>query len=287
RLAERLVSPSLLLATVAPALPVFTPSLHDALPISACLRVGRGGRTWRLRARGPAGRQSRGALDRFGQRGGSARGGPRDAARRRDPIPRRLDAVVGDLRPADPGGAGQRPASHGEGSGRGGASLHLRMGTIRGKRGPRHRHDDLRGFRAPEGASEKVRLRAGSDRRGGEAVARPPVSAGSEKGDSSPLGATPSPDGVNFSVFSRHATGVELLLFDGVDDTKAASVVRLDPAANRTYYYWHVFVPNVRPGQLYGYRVDGPFDPSSGMRFDPAKVLLDPYGRGVDRKSTR
>src|SRR3989442_5786779 len=155
------------------------------------------------------------------------------------------------------------------------------MGTIRGERGPRHRHDDLRGLRAPEGASEKVRLRAGSDRRGGEAVARPTVSAGSEKGGSSPLGATPSPDGVNFSVFSRHATGVELLLFDGVDDTKAAGVVRLDPAANRTYYYWHVFVPNVRPGKLYGYRVDGPFDPSSGMRFDPAKVLLDPYGRGV------
>ena len=107
------------------------------------------------------------------------------------------------------------------------------------------------------------------------------MSEGSEKGDSSPLGATPSPDGVNFSVFSRHATGVELLLFDGVDDTKAASVVRLDPSANRTYYYWHVFVPNVRPGQLYGYRVDGPFDPWSGMRFDPTKVLLDPYGRGV------
>ena len=107
------------------------------------------------------------------------------------------------------------------------------------------------------------------------------MSVGSERGGSSPLGATPSPDGVNFSVFSRHATGVELLLFDGVDDTKAASVVRLDPAANRTYYYWHVFVPSVRAGQLYGYRVEGPFDPSSGMRFDPAKVLLDPYGRGV------
>ncbi|PYO18684.1 MAG: glycogen debranching enzyme GlgX [Candidatus Rokuibacteriota bacterium] len=107
------------------------------------------------------------------------------------------------------------------------------------------------------------------------------MSTGSEKGGSSPLGATPSPDGVNFSVFSRHATGVELLLFDGIDDTKAASVVRLDPSANRTYYYWHVFVPNVRPGQLYGYRVDGPFDPWSGMRFDPTKVLLDPYGRGV------
>src|SRR5438876_1486553 len=155
------------------------------------------------------------------------------------------------------------------------------MGAIRGKCGPRHRHDDLRGLRAPEGASEKVRLRAGSDRRGGEAVARPAVSDSSEKGGSSPLGATPSRDGVNFSVFSRHATGVEVLLFDGVDDTKAASVVRLDPSANRTYHYWHVFVPNVRPGQLYGYRVEGPFDPSSGMRFDPAKVLLDPYARGV------
>jgi glycogen operon protein len=60
------------------------------------------------------------------------------------------------------------------------------------------------------------------------------VSAGPENGSSSPLGATPSPGGVNFSVFSRHATGVELLLFDGVDDLKAARVVRLDPAANRT-----------------------------------------------------
>jgi isoamylase len=58
-------------------------------------------------------------------------------------------------------------------------------------------------------------------------------------------------------------------------------VVRLDPSVNRTYYYWHVFVPNVQPGQLYGYRVEGPFEPSSGMRFDPAKLLLDPYGRGV------
>jgi len=107
------------------------------------------------------------------------------------------------------------------------------------------------------------------------------VSEGLEEGSSSPLGATPSPNGVNFSVFSRHATGVQLLLFDRVDAARAAHVVRLDPWANRTYHYWHVFVPNVQPGQLYGYRVEGPFDPSSGMRFDPAKVLLDPYCRGV------
>ena len=107
------------------------------------------------------------------------------------------------------------------------------------------------------------------------------MSGGLEEGSSSPLGATPSPDGVNFSVFSRHATGVQLLLFNGVDDAKAESVVRLDPSINRTYHYWHVFVPDVRPGQLYAYRVEGPFDPSNGMRFDATKVLLDPYGRGV------
>ena len=107
------------------------------------------------------------------------------------------------------------------------------------------------------------------------------MSDGVEEGSSSPLGATPSPGGVNFSVFSRHATGVQLLLFDAADDTKAARVVDLDPSTNRTYYYWHVFVPNVRPGQLYGYRVDGPLDPSSGLRFDATKVLLDPYGRGL------
>jgi len=86
-----------------------------------------------------------------------------------------------------------------------------------------------------------------------------------------------STDGVNFSVFSKHATAVDLLLFDQVDDARAARVVSLD----RTYHYWHGFVPDVKPGQVYGYRVEGPLDPPSGMRFDPAKVLLDPYGRGV------
>ena len=100
-------------------------------------------------------------------------------------------------------------------------------------------------------------------------------------GSSAPLGATPSAGGVNFSVYSRDATAVELLLFDEADDAKAARVVRLEPSANRTYHYWHVFVPDLRPGQLYAYRVEGPFDPSIGLRFDPTKVLLDPYGRGV------
>ena len=70
-------------------------------------------------------------------------------------------------------------------------------------------------------------------------------------------------------------------MFDRADDARATRVVHLDPSANRTYYYWHVFVPGIRPGQLYGYQVEGPLDPASGMRFDPDKVPLGPYGRGV------
>ena len=101
-------------------------------------------------------------------------------------------------------------------------------------------------------------------------------------GRPSPLGATMSQGGVNFSLFSRDATGVELLLFDRSDDAKPARVIAPRSShANRTYHYWHVFVPGVRPGQIYGYRAQGPFDPANGLRFDPTKVLLDPYGRGV------
>ena len=100
-------------------------------------------------------------------------------------------------------------------------------------------------------------------------------------GHSSPLGASVTASGVNFSVFSRSAAAVELLLFDRQDNTEPARVVPIDPVTNRTYHYWHVFVPGLKPGQLYGYRVDGPSDPAKGMRFDPTKVLLDPYGRGV------
>ena len=74
---------------------------------------------------------------------------------------------------------------------------------------------------------------------------------------------------------------MELLLFDREDDANPSRVVRIDPATNRTYHYWHVFVPGVRPGQIYGYRVEGPVGPRAGLRFDSTKVLLDPYGRGV------
>ncbi len=101
------------------------------------------------------------------------------------------------------------------------------------------------------------------------------------EGESAPIGATVSSGGVNFSVFSRHATAIELLLFDDKDAAVPARALRLETDSNRTYHYWHVFVPGVRSGQIYAYRAHGPFDPASGMRFDPSKVLLDPYGRAV------
>src|SRR5262245_19615340 len=107
------------------------------------------------------------------------------------------------------------------------------------------------------------------------------MTAVSNIGRSSPLGATLVDGGVNFSLFSRPASGVELLLFDREDDGKPSRAVPIDPGTNRTYHYWHAFVPGVRAGQLYGYRVQGPSAPERGLRFDPAKVLLDPYGRGV------
>jgi isoamylase len=95
-----------------------------------------------------------------------------------------------------------------------------------------------------------------------------------------PLGATVTPNGVNFSLFSRSASGVELLLFDRADDARPARSLRI-PAHDRTYYYWHLSVPDVRSGQIYGYRVEGPTAPERGLCFDSTKILLDPYGRGV------
>jgi isoamylase len=98
-------------------------------------------------------------------------------------------------------------------------------------------------------------------------------------GQSFPLGATIYPDGVNFSVYSKNATGMDLLLFDGASDPKPAYQISLDPEKNRTYHYWHIFLSGLRHGQLYGYRVKGPFEPERGLRFDADKVLLDPYAR--------
>src|SRR5580692_6126796 len=100
-------------------------------------------------------------------------------------------------------------------------------------------------------------------------------------GQTAPLGSTVCHGGVNFSLFSREAWGVDLLFFDRQDDARPARVISLDPSLNRTYYYWHAFVPGVQSGQIYAYRVHGPFDPRNGLRFDHDKTLLDPYGRGI------
>jgi glycogen operon protein len=107
------------------------------------------------------------------------------------------------------------------------------------------------------------------------------------RGKSFPLGATLTEDGANFSVFAKQATGVQLLLFDGVNDASPSRVIDLDSHVDRTYHYWHSFVPGVTAGQLYGYRVAGPFDPARGMRFDPHKLLLDPYGKCIARPADR
>ena len=102
-----------------------------------------------------------------------------------------------------------------------------------------------------------------------------------DAGTSAPLGADTREGGVNFSVFSKRATRVELLLFDHAAAAAPSRVIPLDPATHHTYHYWHAFVPGVGAGQMYGYRAHGPFAPDQGLRFDAAKVLLDPYSLAV------
>jgi isoamylase len=100
-------------------------------------------------------------------------------------------------------------------------------------------------------------------------------------GASAPLGATVYGDGVNFSVFSKSATLIELLLFADENAAKPSAVIPLDRNRHRTYHYWHVFVPGLQAGQIYAYRAHGPFAPRQGLRFDAEKILLDPYGLAV------
>ena len=99
-----------------------------------------------------------------------------------------------------------------------------------------------------------------------------------EPGRPHPLGATVDKEGVNFSVFSRNATSVELLLFHEHDDVQPMQIIKLDPQANRTFFFWHVNVTGLKPGTHYAYRVDGPVDlHGKGYRFNRNKVLVDPY----------
>jgi glycogen operon protein len=86
---------------------------------------------------------------------------------------------------------------------------------------------------------------------------------------------------VNFTVYSRGSTGLDLLLFDAPNDARPSRAIALDPKLNRTYHYWHTFVPGLKAGQIYAYRAYGPHKPEQGLRFDPDKCLLDPYGRAV------
>ncbi|MEM6254288.1 MAG: glycogen debranching protein GlgX [Cyanobacteria bacterium P01_D01_bin.156] len=102
-----------------------------------------------------------------------------------------------------------------------------------------------------------------------------------QPGDSCPLGAVVYNDGVNFCLYARGATTVELLLFATPESPQPQRVIQLDPNVHRTFHYWHVWVMGVGVGQVYGYRVDGSYNPDSGQRFDPDKVLLDPYARAV------
>ena len=100
-------------------------------------------------------------------------------------------------------------------------------------------------------------------------------------GKSYPLGATPNEDGVNFCVFSRNAEYLELLLFDQVNDAEPSHTIRLDPRQNKTFYYWHVFIKDIRPGQLYAYRVYASSDIDTWDIFDAQKLLTDPYARAI------
>ncbi len=98
-----------------------------------------------------------------------------------------------------------------------------------------------------------------------------------------PCGTTVIKNGVNFSLFSQHATGVELLLFDNHDDIEPLQVIPFDPIVNKTFHFWHILVKGAKAGLHYAIRVDGPGDLSAGYRFDRQKVLIAPYARGINK----
>ena len=95
-----------------------------------------------------------------------------------------------------------------------------------------------------------------------------------------PLGATWDGKGVNFAVFSENATGVDICLFDSATDRAEAHCI---PLREQTHMAWHGYFPDLRPGQLYGIRVHGPYEPDRGHRFNGHKILLDPYANAVGR----
>jgi glycogen operon protein len=99
-------------------------------------------------------------------------------------------------------------------------------------------------------------------------------------GNPYPLGATWDGSGVNFAIFSEHATRIELCLFDAPDATRESLRIALP---EQTDMVWHGYLSRILPGQLHGYRVHGPYDPGAGQRFNPNKVVLDPYAKAIGR----
>src|SRR6478736_983459 len=93
-----------------------------------------------------------------------------------------------------------------------------------------------------------------------------------------PLGATWDGEGVNFALFAPNATAVTLCLFNSPEDAAEAEKIQL---TEKTHHIWHAYLPGLQPGQLYAYRVDGPYEPQNGHRFNPNKVLIDPYAKAI------
>ncbi|GAA2708250.1 glycogen debranching protein GlgX [Actinoplanes palleronii] len=117
-------------------------------------------------------------------------------------------------------------------------------------------------------------------------LSRPHTTGAPEPGRNHPLGATPDDDGVNFAFFSEQATGVQLLIFERAGDAEPVQTVTLDPEHNRSFTIWHVYLRGLRAPTFYALRVTGPEGEDArgrGQRFDAAKVLTDPYAKGLDR----
>ncbi len=132
----------------------------------------------------------------------------------------------------------------------------------------------------PNGQSKNIQPRVGAAQQ-----KRQETSSGGYRlwpGSAYPLGATWDGMGVNFSIYAQNATKIELCLFNTIDDEREAACI---PLKERTDEIWHAYLPEVVPGQVYGYRVHGPFDPANGHRFNPNKIVLDPYAKSIARKT--
>lgn len=111
----------------------------------------------------------------------------------------------------------------------------------------------------------------------------PTIEENYQPGSPFPQGATFDGKGTNFALFSEGAESVDLCLFDKSQDTAESKTIRL---RERTAGVWHIYLPDIGPGQLYGYRVHGPYEPERGLRFNANKLLLDPYAKAIGREIT-